>query len=186
MARLHASHYLLHGIGEYSQWCCGANNTVADALSQDNDRSDKELTRILCFHCPSQVPKHFKIVPLPSEIISWLTSLLLPLPVKLQLVEVYMRTMLSRGIATSNTVAALDSGAITSSTECPDSTELKSWGRLPWLCIKGNFHDRVMVPWLKTQSQIPSMLWLRPSGKMDEKIPTRMQSATLADFYNGN
>jgi hypothetical protein len=96
-----------------------------------------------------------------------------------------MRTTLSRGIATSNTATALDSGAISSSTECPDSTELKSWERLQWLCIKGNFHDRVMVPWLKTQSQIPSTLWLWPSGKMDGKIPTRMLSATLADFYNG-
>jgi hypothetical protein len=68
-------------------------------------------------------------------------------------------------IATST---ALDSEAITSSTECTDSTELKSWEHLPWLCVKGNFHNRVMVPWLKTHSQIPSMMWLRPSGEMDK------------------
>ncbi len=114
VARLHASQYLSHGIREYSQWFCGADNAVADALSQDNDRSDKELTSIHCSHCPSQVPKHFKILPLPSEIISWLTSLLLRLPVKPQLVEANTRIMLVCGITTSNTVIASDSKAFTS------------------------------------------------------------------------
>jgi hypothetical protein len=77
VARLHASHYLSHEIREYSQWFCGADNQVADALSRDDNRTDKELTKILHLHCPSQVPQHFKIVPLPSEIVSWLTLLLL-------------------------------------------------------------------------------------------------------------
>jgi hypothetical protein len=31
--------------------------------------------------------------------------------------------------------------------ECTDSTELKLWELLPWLCIEGNFCNRVMVPW---------------------------------------
>ncbi len=186
VACLHASHYLLHGIREYSQWFCGANNTVTNALSRYDNRSDKELTKILCSHCPSQVPKLFKIVPLPSKIISWLASLLLWLPIELQLVEAHTRMMLGRGIATSNTAAASDLGVITSLTDCPDSTKLKSWELLLWLCVKGIFCNRVMVPRLKTQSQIPSTLWLRPSGKTDKKIPTRMQSTVLVDFYNGN
>jgi hypothetical protein len=85
---------------------------VADAFSRDDDQSDKELTKILCSHCPSQVPKHFKIVPLSSKITSWLTSLLLWLPVKPQMVETHKRTKLGHGIATSNTATALDLGAI--------------------------------------------------------------------------
>jgi hypothetical protein len=115
VAHLHASQYLLHRIMEYSQWFSGAANTVAGALSRVDDRPDEELTRILCSHCPSQVPKHVKIVPLPSKITSWLTSLLLWLPVKPQLVEAHMRTMLSSGIATLNTATASDLEAITSS-----------------------------------------------------------------------
>ncbi len=75
----------------------------------------------------SQVPKHFKIVPLASKITSWLISLLLWLPVKQQLVEAHTRMMLGCGIATSNTATALDLGAITSLTECPNSTKLKSY-----------------------------------------------------------
>jgi hypothetical protein len=77
VSRFHASQYLSNGIQEYSQWFPGAENNLADALSQEDDRSDKELTHILCFHCTSQLPHHFEIVPLPSKIISWPTSLLL-------------------------------------------------------------------------------------------------------------
>jgi hypothetical protein len=42
----HASHYLLHGIREYSQLFCGTNNTVANALSWEDGWSNKELTQI--------------------------------------------------------------------------------------------------------------------------------------------
>jgi hypothetical protein len=82
VAHLHATHYLLHGIREYSQWFHSAKNMVADALSWEDDRSNKELINILCTHCPSQLPQQFKIVPLPSKITLWLTLLLLWLPVK--------------------------------------------------------------------------------------------------------
>ena len=44
VARLHASHYLTYGVREYSQWFRVSKNPVADALSRDNNRSDKELT----------------------------------------------------------------------------------------------------------------------------------------------
>ncbi len=170
-------------------WCCRhVGQHVCNTLVQQ--------THVCCFdpcfdmptsnfpskgsHCPSQVPKRFQIVPLPSKIISWRTSLLLWLPVEPQLVEAHARMALGCGIAMSTTVTELDSGAITSSTEWPYSIELKSLELLLWLCVKGSFCKRVIVHWLKTQSQMPSMLWLRPSGKMDKKIPTRMQSATLA------
>jgi hypothetical protein len=53
VARHHTTNYLLRGIQEYSQWFRGANNNVADALSRDDDRSDDELTNILCTHCYS-------------------------------------------------------------------------------------------------------------------------------------
>jgi hypothetical protein len=85
-ARFHASQYLSNGIQEHSQWFPGAKNNVANALSQDDDRSDKELTHILCSCCPSQLPQHFEIIPLPM--------LLLRLPVKQQLREAHSRTKL--------------------------------------------------------------------------------------------
>jgi hypothetical protein len=110
MAHHHASHYLSHAIREYSQLFCGADNTVTNALSWDDDRSNKELTKIFCSPCPSQLPRHFKIVPLPRKVTSWLTLLLLWLPVKPQLVETHTRTTLGRGSATSNTATCNKAG----------------------------------------------------------------------------
>jgi hypothetical protein len=77
VAWLHASHYLLKGIQEYSQWFRGAKNIVANALFLDINRSNKELISILRSHCPSQLLQPFEIVQLPNETTTWLTSLLL-------------------------------------------------------------------------------------------------------------
>jgi hypothetical protein len=186
VARLHATHYLENEIREYSQWFRGADNQVADALSRDDDRSDEELTKILRSHCTSQVPSHFEIVPLPNVITSWLTSLLLRLPQKQELAEVHTRTTLGRGRATPHTATASASTGTISSTGLTDSKKSQSWELSPWLYVKGDFRDRVMVPWLKAQSKIPLTQWLRPSEKMDARTPTGMQNAMLADFYKGN
>ncbi len=70
--------------------------------------------------------------------------------------------------------------------QCPNRSGSKSWKLLLWLCIKGNFCNSVMLPWLKAHLQIPSMQWLKPSGKMDTTIPKRTQKMKLADFYDGN
>jgi hypothetical protein len=186
VARLHTSHFLSHEIREYSQWFRGADNQVTGALSRDDDRTDEELTKILRLHCPSQVPPHFKIVPLPNKIVSWLTSLLLRLLPKPELAEEHTRKKLGRGPATPNTVTALASMGTISSMECPDSTELQSWGLLPWLYVKGDFRGRVMVLWLKSQLKVPSTQWLRPSKKTDKKTPIGTRSTTLGNFYSSN
>jgi hypothetical protein len=97
-ARKFASDFTKHGIKSYSQWFAGTENIVADALSRDDDRTDDELTSILFRFAPEQMPTNFEIAPLPSEIASWLTSLLSTLPVREQYREVHTRTKL--GVAT--------------------------------------------------------------------------------------
>ena len=72
-------------------------NYVSEALSRDDDRSYEEIINIFCTFTPSEIPDHFKIVPLPSKIFSWITSLLQRLPVKEQLRERHTRTNLGRG-----------------------------------------------------------------------------------------
>ncbi len=165
VARLHASHYLKTGVRDYSQWFRCVENKVADALSRDDNHSDNGLTNIFRSHCPSQVPPHFDIVPLPNKIISRLTSLLLWLPQKKELAEVHTRMTLGRGPATPNIATALVSMATISLTEYPDSTNSQSWGLLPWLYAKGNFQDSLMLPWLKSQSQIPLLHCCKPSDQ---------------------
>ena len=85
VAREDAQQKMDYKVKNYSQWFPGDNNDVSDALSRDYNRGDKELTNILQTFVPSQVPSHFKIVPLPNKISSWLTLILLRVPVKEQL-----------------------------------------------------------------------------------------------------
>jgi hypothetical protein len=119
VAPLHASHYHLKGIREYTLLFAGTKN-IADALSLDSDRTDDELTQILHSRCPSQLPQHFEIVLLPNKIASWLTSLLLRLPVKQQLVETHSTTKLGHGTDAQSTAIELDSATTFSSKECPE------------------------------------------------------------------
>jgi hypothetical protein len=98
-----ATLFMLLGFKSYSQWLKGIRNEVSDTLSHDNDRSDNKLTHTIKTFCPSQVPSHFKIQQLPNKITSWLTALLLKLPVKEQLFKEHTRSKPGHGIAGKNT-----------------------------------------------------------------------------------
>jgi hypothetical protein len=63
----HASQYLLNKIWEYSQWFPGAANNISDALSWDGDRSNVELTQMLHYLYPFQLPQHFKLYHYPTR-----------------------------------------------------------------------------------------------------------------------
>ena len=184
VARSHAMRMLKNGIKDYSQWFPGKENDVSDALSRDMDRSNEELTNILHSFVPSQMPNHFRIVPLPNEISSWLTSLLLRLPVKEQLQERHTKTILGRG-SVGNSIAAQSELKKTtaSSMTSLEEKEFGSWEPLPWLSMKDDFQDRISAPWLRAQSEIPFHFWLRPSEKMTVQTPQKTRMVNLADFY---
>jgi hypothetical protein len=150
-ARMHASNYMTTGIREYSQWFRGKDNVVADSLSRDNDQLDEELTQIFHTHCPSQIPPHFEIQPLPSEITLWLTALLLKLPVKAHFNKKHTRTSLGCGSDGQSTADGLDS-RIPSSTTSPAPQGSNSLAPLPWLCARQDFQDHLMSNWLMAQS----------------------------------
>ncbi len=78
------------------------------SLSHDKDRTDDKLTSILYHFAPHQMPNLFRIVPLPTEIVSWLISLLLKLPVKEQYREAHTRTKLGHGEVGTNIVNQLE------------------------------------------------------------------------------
>jgi hypothetical protein len=183
VARLHATHYITLGIREYSQWFKGKDNVVADSLYCDDDQTDKELTNLFRTHCPSQIPGHFEIQPLPNKIVSWLTALLLRLQEKPQLREKHTRTKLGRGIVGPPTAAGLDwkTHSWTTSHTIQESSYLEL---LPWLCGKLNFQDHLMSNWLRELLQVPSHMYLRPSASMAD--PTQPWMTRLNFFYNGN
>ena len=127
------------GIKLYSQWFRGTVNKVTDALSQDNDRSDKELTHVIKTFCPSQVPSHFKICQLPSKIISWLTALLLKLPVNERYNEAHTKSKIGRGDDGRSTWNQSESRATNSSKTSLKNNNTCSSERLPWLSEKPDF-----------------------------------------------
>ena len=158
---------------------------VADALSRDNDRSDKELTHIFRTHRPSQIPQHFEIQPLPNKIISWLTALLLKLPLNLQYNEKHTRTKLGCGTDGQPTAVGLDSETHSSPTS-PALQTSSSSVPLPWLCAKQDFQDHLMTDWLMDQLQVPSHMYVRPSGSTADPIRPSMMMENLDSFYNEN
>ncbi len=84
-------------VKSYSQWFPGKRNNITDALSREWQRTNDKLTPILCSLFPNQMPDHFEILPLPSEISSWLISLLQQLPMSEQLREEHMMAKLEPG-----------------------------------------------------------------------------------------
>jgi hypothetical protein len=183
-ARHHAILFLEAGIKEYSQWFPGQENNVADALSRDFGCSDIALTQILCDNCPLQLPQRFQIALLPNKISSWLTSLLQKLPVKEQLREAHTRrTTLGHGTISPDTSSPSELATTSSSTPSQDPNETRSSEPLPWLSGRGNFRDHLMTPWLWEQSEIPSRIYVRPSGRMANPTQPRRMTSNLASFY---
>jgi hypothetical protein len=60
----------------YSQWFPGENNSISDSLSRDFHIDSNLLCHMLSLQFPSQVPFGLSLLPLPNEIVSWVTSLL--------------------------------------------------------------------------------------------------------------
>lgn len=185
ICRKFASLCLDANVRHYSQWFPGKQNDVSDALSRDDDRSDEELTNLLYLHVPEQMPKCFEIVQLPKEIVSWLTALLLRLPVKKQLRERHTRTKIGRSADGSNTQNQSASDTTSSSMDLDATQRSDSWERLPWLYERGDFRDQLMTAWLKRQSEVPSHMYHRPSGTMIEQDQPMTKMESLDAFYQG-
>ena len=150
---MQATLFMSLGIKNYSQWFRGDLNDVSDSLAQDNDRTDKKLINIYCSLSPSQIPSHFKIVPLPNKITSWLTALLQKLSANQQYNKVHTQSKLWRGNVGASTT--IESETMTSSSNlCPSINKSKSFEPLPWPFKKDGFWDQLMTDWLKTQPQV--------------------------------
>ncbi len=96
-ARKYTEIFMKANVKSYSQWFLGKRNNVTDALSWEWQRTNNELTQIRCSLFPNQMPDRFEILPLPSEISSWLISLLQQSPVSEQLREEHMMAKLDSG-----------------------------------------------------------------------------------------
>ncbi len=181
-----ATLFMSLGIKNYSQWFKGESNEVSNTLSCDDNRDDKELLiNIFCAFCPSQIPSHFRIVPLPSKITSWLIALLQKSPVNQQFNEVHTQSKLGHGNDGASTTNAL--GTMTSSLNIShDINKSKSSEPLPWLCKKESFWDQLMTYWLKAQSQVPFHMYARPSEKTASQTHPSTKMPGLDSFYSNS
>ena len=175
-----------NNIKDFSQWFKGKENDVSDSLSRDHHIDDDTLTNLLHLHYPEQVPGQLKIVPLPKEIASWLTSVLQRLSVKKQLQEKHTTTNIEHLKDGELTLPPSESKTTSSSQNLPDTKETSLLERLPWLCGRDDFRDELMTPWLRAQSEIPSHLWVRPSGRTDTQTRPLTKIDSLACFYKDN
>lgn len=164
VARAHARRYMNHEIREYSQWFPGKENCVADALSRDFHLSDDDLTHLILNHFSSQVPHSFHIVPLPNEIVSWMTSLLLTLPVKEQYREQHTPTKIGRGDDGKHTVTQWDLPTTSTSQHSRNHNKRKSSELSHPHYEKDDLRVALQTPWLLQQSEVPSITWSRPSA----------------------
>ena len=181
-----ATLFISLGIKCYSQWFQGERNQVSYTLPRDNNRSNEELTSAIKSFCPSQIPSHFEILQLPKEITSWLTALLLKLPVSVQLREEHMRSKIGHGGGGRNTAIQLESRTISTSKSSPENTDTSSWASLPWLSGKQGFQENLMNSWLQAQSKIPCSMYAQPLEKMGIQTHPPTLMGSLHSFYSKN
>jgi hypothetical protein len=171
VAREHAWRYMNLEIRDYSQWFPGIENNVADALSREMDFSDDELTKLLHLSFPNQIPESFVIVPLPSEIVLWLTLLLQQMPVNEQFKEEHTRTTLGLGNAGTNIASQQDSNMTPTSPHSPANRGSKSSEPSQPPSETLDLQEILQLPWLSRQSRAPSVTWSRPFGVSDTQTP---------------
>jgi hypothetical protein len=160
----------------YCKWFAGDENQVADSLSRDFHLSDEQLTQMITLSLPKQVPFGFQIYPLPNEIVSWLTSLLLNQPCKEPWSKQLMQSKLSLGHAskcTSHQLSSQEVGIWTHSIatknirfSAPSATPSE---RVDFLLNKTkliNLH----------QFEPPSFLWHRPTSWLTDQIHNWMMT----------
>jgi hypothetical protein len=92
----------------YSQWFPGDSNSISDSLSRDFHIPSSNLAFLLESHFPDQAPFGLTILPLPPDIVSWLTCLLLSQLQKEPWSKEQMQSKLALGLATSHIFNPLD------------------------------------------------------------------------------
>eukprot|EP00957_Ditylum_brightwellii_P059115 4485413-Ditylum_brightwellii.AAC.1 len=86
-----------------------------------------------------KVPEHFKLVPLPREILCWLTLLLQRLPMKKLFWGKHTRAKHGYGEDGKSMSCPLELMTTSSLIASQKALELSSWEPLPWLSTRGDF-----------------------------------------------
>ena len=180
VARLLARISLKHKACLYSQWFPGKDNALADSLSRDHHLSPHELTSLVSRKIPQQLPRHFRIVPIPREVGSWICSLLAKMPEQKDRHKPQRMSDIAAG--TDGTDYCRKSIYPTTHSSPPSPTNpIKPPSSA--LSHKQFAKPRTPPPtstdWPKGQSEPPSTTWHRPSGL----VTNRTHASTPRDAW---
>jgi hypothetical protein len=170
----------------YSQWFAGELNIVSDMLSRRFDLTPAALTSLIIAVAPEQVPAGFQICPLPSEIASWLTSVVQTKAGSQASPRILTAKAPEPGTAGTSTCPALASTETHSSTSCPvgSATAYSAPSSKPCATPDSAPTDsRFLLPeW----SEPPFQMWLRPLGLTTGQTHAWMPTEKSHSFYSGN
>ena len=188
LARAFALQIAEHGVCHFSKWFPGKENEVADVLSRDHEKSDKNLTSYIKFIFAPQVSETFNISPLPPEIISWLDywvhhtpeSTLLPPPLT-------KRSANNGPTGSPSWTGANCTGTPTSTrTASPTSKNYLAHSCTPSAKSRIPKVQRDMLSWLQAHAAPPSTVYERPSAERVDPIHRLTQMERLQSFYTTN
>lgn len=171
----------------YSQWFSGEQNSISDALSRDFHIPSSHLAFLLQSHFPEQAPFGLTILPLPPDIVSWLTCLLLSQPQKEPWSKEQTRSKFALGLASNYTYTPSDCLQTPTSTISPKIKRSKYSAPLPTQSEKADFVLRNVVNLSnQTPSEPPWTAWLRPSSWLTEQTQGSTEKRNLRSFYNAS
>jgi hypothetical protein len=170
----------------YSQWFSGELNNVSDSLSRDFHLSDSYLVTHLPSVFPHQVPLGLQINPLPIEISSWVTSVLLCCPQVTQWSKEPLRSKFARGIDLPNISHPSESGMthtwnpLTMGSDTKSSVHsLSQYAKVDLVLNLPSFSKL-------TQSAPPWIAWHRPTSWLTEQTQGSTTMESLLSFYSVN
>ena len=170
----------------YSQWFAGELNIVSDMLSRRFDLTPAALTSLIIAVAPEQVPAGFQICPLPSEIASWLTSVVQTKAGSQASPRILTAKAPEPGTAGTSTCPALASTETHSSTSCPvgSATAYSAPSSKPCATPDSAPTDSKFL--LPEWSEPPFQMWLRPLGLTTGQTHAWMPTEKSHSFYSGN
>jgi hypothetical protein len=170
----------------YSQWFPGNDNNISDSLSRDFHWSDSHLTGLLSTAFPHQVPFGLEMLPLPTEISSWVTSQLLLLLQTMPWSKEPTRSSFALGVGTETIL-------------CPSGSVMTS----SWNPLTGAKYLRSSVHLLSppekvdlvlslpdfsklSQSEPPWIVWHKHTSWLSDQTQDWMLMASLPSIYSDN
>ena len=148
--------------------------------------SNDTLTSVVRSILPPQTRQLFTIAPLPQKIVSWLCAWLQQLPANHQQREEHQPSNLQHGIDGTSSYIPLIFPATHTFNRSQQENGSSSFRHSHKPSDQQSSLSPQFIAWVKTQSEMPSTMWHRPSGTNNSPTQDSTQMGNLQDFYQPN